>query len=108
VIEGVRVGSRLDHLRELLVKVQQEIKAEERLERARIHARKAREAAARRKPRKPREPGVPNATDLLLTRLGVKSADVRAWALEQDLVTELRRGRIAHALVEQYAAHHTL
>lgn len=54
----------------------------------------------------PRKPPAPHRTDVLLQQLGVTAAVVRAWAIDQDLTTPGKRGRIAADLVEQYATAH--
>lgn len=46
----------------------------------------------------------PSAEVRLLAELGVSARDVKEWAVGQGLLTAVRRGRVALALVEAYAA----
>lgn len=96
MLEGIRSGSRLDMLRDLKRRVDAEIRAEEKLERSRtaIRAYKAKQEARR------------DSVSQRLARLGVTAHDVKTWALEQGLITEIRRGRVSGDLVDAYAADH--
>lgn len=45
--------------------------------------------------------------DVLLAQLGVTTADVRAWAVDNGYLRPGQRGRVGLAVVEAYAQHHT-
>jgi hypothetical protein len=56
-------------------------------------------------PTPPKRKRPPLAVDLLITRLDVPAATVRAWAVEQGLIEPGKRGRVPLVVVEMYAAH---
>lgn len=90
-MSGVTTGTRLEQLRKLRTRIEQEIAAEERrlaLEGMRVFQRPARGR---------------NRVDELLAELGATAGDVKRWALAAGLITEIRRGRVGLQLVEAYA-----
>lgn len=48
----------------------------------------------------------PNRTDELLEELGVTAGDVKAWAVHQGILTQIKRGRVGIDIVELYALAH--
>lgn len=95
-MSGVRTGTRLEQLERLRVKIDQEIAAERRRlaldERFEVFQRPR---ARRSDPTKDR-----------LEALGISSHEVKVWAVAEGLLPAVKRGRVARALVEQYAEAH--
>lgn len=94
-MSGIRFGSRLDQLRALRAQLDQEIANEEYRD---ITGNPGRPTP----PRAPRLVEV-NRVDLRLRQLGVSSREVKVWAVAAGLIPEVKRGRVAEALVEQFA-----
>ncbi|GAA4075650.1 hypothetical protein ACFFOS_27480 [Nocardioides kongjuensis] len=91
---AARQGTPTARLRALLAATEAEIQAETPPP---VATRTATEQDPRRRP--------PLPVDLRLAQLGVTTATVRAWAVEQGLVEPGRRGRVPLAVVDAYAAH---
>lgn len=90
-MSGVRCGTRLDQLRALRRRIDLEIMVaarEEALARPIVRSRPERRGR--------------NTVDEQLAELGVTSHDVKVWALQAGLVSEIKRGRIGQNLVDSY------
>lgn len=98
-MSGVVIGSRLEQLEQLAVKIAQEI-AQERRARA-IDCRFPRDQVVARVART--EP----SDAVALRQLGVTAHDVRVWALAAGLPTP-RRGRVPVTLIDAYAEAHPM
>lgn len=97
-MSGIRFGSRLDQLRALRDQLDQEIANEE-------YRDITGNAGRMRPPSRPATRLVEvNRVDLRLRELGVTSREVKVWAVAAGLIPEVKRGRVAEALVEQFAA----
>ncbi len=99
---GVRVGSRLEQLLDLRRQVTLQIEVERR----KNPTEATRLGVVKTKKRPKDRVAPPNVVERLLTDLGVTTTDVRSWAIDQGLMAPGTHGRIALALVEQYATAH--
>lgn len=92
-MSGIRVGSRLEQLYDLRRRLNHEIAAEER------------KAATDTPTPAAQRPGLA-ATDKAvhdqLDHLGVTSAQVKEWAVEQGLLPAVVRGRVARHIVNAF------
>lgn len=113
-MSGIRTGTRAEALAALLRRTRHEVAQARRnssreLPRLleledRLHVELAlpppvRPVVGRRPVPRPQQP-----TQERLRALGVTSLQIKTWALEQGLITELKRGRVPPALVDAYAA----
>lgn len=97
VVSGIRSGTRLEQLEALRRRLDHEI-AHERAQAAAdggrlVECHPVRLVVSSRK----------NTTDLRLEQLGVTAHDVKVWGVQAGLLDEVKRGRVALSLVEQYA-----
>ena len=106
-MSGVRCGTRLEQLLDLRRQVNLQIELEVRND-PREAARLGLTGGGDTPPRaRQKSPGQSlNVAERRLAELGVSSTDVKAWAVQQGLLPEVKRGRIGINLVEQYAAAH--
>lgn len=94
-MSGVRCGSRLDQLLDLRRRLDLEI-AQERMQSWRDGN------GPRPQSLKPSHRF--NSADILLREIGATAHDVKVWALEAGLISEVKRGRVGIDLVKAYAS----
>lgn len=97
----IRVGSRLAQLIALHRAVGIEIEAERKVEALKDPGRPP-------MVKTPRKPQATSEGQARLIELGVTSAEVKAWALEVGLISEVARGRCAASLIDEYDMAHKL
>ncbi|TAJ21807.1 MAG: hypothetical protein EPO65_00470 [Dehalococcoidia bacterium] len=102
-MSGVQVGTRLDLLERLRVKIDQEIAVERRKLALNAPGPRARFEVYEKPKRKAPEP---SAGDRLLVELGVTAHEVKVWAVSVGILDQIRRGRVAGHVVDAYALAH--
>lgn len=102
-MSGVQVGTRLDLLERLRVKIDQEIAVERRKLALNGPGPRARFDVFEKPKRKAPEPA---AGERLIAELGVTTRDVKVWAVSVGLLDQVRRGRVAGSVVDAYALAH--